>query len=38
LLKEIEETKYIEHKTIDNEALHRNEATGETEGQYEYLQ
>jgi len=32
LFKEIQETIHIDGKTIDNEALHRNEVTGEVEG------
>jgi len=31
-VKEIEETKNIERLTIDHEAIHRNEVTGEKEG------
>ena len=34
-MKEIEETKMMEHKVIDNLAIHKNEDTGEMEGEYE---
>jgi len=37
LLKEIKETKHIDQKTIDHEAIHRNEATGEMEGSSEFI-
>ena len=37
LVKEIEETKNIQYKTVDHYAIHRNEATNETEGEQEFI-